>query len=77
MRPGPAAGLDGLAPGAALVVALESLSPAALAGEDLAAYVRACARVQNRGTARLLDGMHHLGRAEAGRTERRPGLETT
>ncbi|MDF2977094.1 MAG: nuclease, partial [Actinomycetospora sp.] len=75
VRPGPAAGLDGLAPGAELVDALERLSPAALREEDLASYVRACARVQSRGTARLLDGLHHLGRAEAGRTERRPGLD--
>ncbi len=75
VRLGLPARLDGLAPGAELVAALDELSPAALTGEDLAAYVRACARVQNRGTARLLEGMHHLGRAQAGRTERHSALD--
>ena len=75
VRLGLPATLDALAPGAELVAALDGLSPAALTGEDLAAYVRACARVQNRGTARLLEGMHHLGRAQAGRTDRHPALD--
>ena len=34
-----------------------------LTGEDLGAYVRACQRALSRGTARLLEGLHHLGRA--------------
>jgi hypothetical protein len=68
--PGPVAGLDALAPDEALVAALEQASPALLAGEDLAAYVRGAARVLNRSTARLLEGLHHLGRAQQGRTER-------
>ena len=36
----------------------------------LAAYVRGRWRLQNRATAELLEGIHHLGRAQAGRTER-------
>ena len=75
VRLGVAAGLDALAPGAELVAALDELSPAALTGEDLAAYVRGCARVQGRGSARLLEGMHQLGRAQAGRLERHPELD--
>ncbi|MDD7942612.1 DUF222 domain-containing protein [Actinomycetospora lutea] len=67
--------LDAVEPGPALVAALEELAPDTLCGEDLAAYVRACARVNNRGTARVLEGMHHLGRARAGRTERHAGLD--
>ena len=57
-------------PGAELAAALEGLSPAALTGEDLAAYVRGRWRLQNRATAELLEGIHHLGRAQDGRTER-------
>ncbi|MDD7968369.1 HNH endonuclease signature motif containing protein [Actinomycetospora lemnae] len=75
LRPGLAAELDALAPGAELVAALERLSPAALTGEDLAAYLRACQRATSRGVARLLDGMHHLGRAQADRVDRRDGLD--
>ncbi|WP_433029601.1 DUF222 domain-containing protein [Actinomycetospora sp. CA-053990] len=70
VRVGLVAGLDALAPGAELAAALERLSPAALTGEDLAAYVRGRWRLQNRATAELLEGLHHLGRAQAGRTER-------
>ncbi|MFC5138413.1 DUF222 domain-containing protein [Actinomycetospora rhizophila] len=75
VRDGLAADLDALEPGPELVAALESVSPDTLSGEDLAAYVRGCARVNNRGTVRLLEGIHHLGRAQAGRTERRPVLD--
>ncbi len=70
VRVGLVAGLDALAPGAELAAALEGLSPAALTGEDLAAYVRGRWRLQNRATAELLEGIHHLGRAQDGRTER-------
>ncbi|MHC1560012.1 HNH endonuclease signature motif containing protein [Actinomycetospora sp. C-140] len=70
VRTGLPAALDALAPGAELVAALEGLSPAALTGDDLAAYLRACAREQSRGTARVLDAMHHLGRARADTTVR-------
>ncbi|MDD7921101.1 HNH endonuclease signature motif containing protein [Actinomycetospora callitridis] len=70
VRVGLVAELDALAPGAELAAALECLSPAALTGEDLAAYVRGRWRSQNRATAELLEGIHHLGRAQAGRTER-------
>ena len=70
VRVGLVAGLDALAPGAELAAALERLSPAALTGEDLAAYVRGRWRLQNRATAELLEGLHHLGRAQDGRTER-------
>ncbi|WP_433025650.1 DUF222 domain-containing protein [Actinomycetospora sp. CA-053990] len=69
-RSGLAAELDALPPGVGLVAALERLSPAALTGEDLAAYLRGCARAQNRGAARVLDAMHHLGRAQAQGCER-------
>ncbi|HWN25775.1 MAG TPA: DUF222 domain-containing protein [Actinomycetospora sp.] len=69
-RPGVATVLDGLDPGQELDGLLEELSPGALTGEDLAAYLRACARQQARGTARTLTAMHHLGRARAGETER-------
>ena len=71
VRVGLAAELDALAPGVGLVAALEDLPPAALAGEDLASYVRARWRVHNRATAELLEGLQHLGRAEAGCSERR------
>jgi hypothetical protein len=70
VRSGLAAELDALPPGVGLVAALERLSPAALTGEDLAAYLRGCARAQNRGAARVLDAMHHLGRAQAQGCER-------
>ncbi|WP_345424571.1 DUF222 domain-containing protein, partial [Actinomycetospora chlora] len=70
-----AAVLDVLAPGPGLDSALEELSPAALAGEDLAAYLRACARQQARADARTLTAMHHLGRARAGSTERYSGCD--
>ena len=73
VRPAVAAVLDGLDPGPELDGVLEELSPAALAGEDLAAYVRGCARQQARAEARSLTAMHHLGRARAGSTERYPG----
>jgi hypothetical protein len=70
VRSGRAAELDALPPGVELVAALERLSPAALTGEDLAAYLRGCARAQSRGAARVLDAMHHLGRAQAQGCER-------
>lgn len=70
VRVGLAAELDALAPGAGLAAALEALSPAALTGEDLGAYVRGRWRLANRASAELLEGIHHLGRAQAGRTER-------
>ncbi|GAA4738026.1 HNH endonuclease signature motif containing protein [Actinomycetospora chibensis] len=70
VRSGLAAELDALPPGVELVAALERLSPAALTGEDLAAYLRGCARAQSRGAARALDAMHHLGRAQAQGCER-------
>ena len=70
VRVGLVAELDALAPGAELAAALECLSPAALTGEDLAAYVRGRWRLQNRATAELLEGIHHLGRAQDGRSER-------
>jgi hypothetical protein len=75
IRVGLAAELESAAPDAGLVAALEDVEPAGLADEDLATYVRACQRALNRGTARLLAGLHHLGRAEAGRTDRRTGLD--
>ena len=75
VRSGLAAELDALAPGAELVAALERLSPAALTGEDLASYVRACARAQSQAAAGFLEAIHHLGRAQAGRTDRRPELD--
>ncbi len=68
--PGLVAELDALAPDEGLVAALEQTCPALLTGEDLAAYVRGSARVLNRATARLLEGLHHLGRAQEGSTER-------
>ena len=74
-RVGPLADPGSAVPDARLVAALEDTEPAGLTGEQLAAYVRACARAHNRSTARLLDALHHLGRAEAGRTDRRPGLD--
>ena len=75
VRSGLAAELDALAPGAGLVDALERLSPATLTGEDLASYVRACARAQSQAAAGFLEAIHHLGRAQAGRTDRRPELD--
>ena len=75
VRSGLAAELDALAPGAGLVDALERLSPAALTGEDLASYVRACARAQSQAAAGFLEAIHHLGRAQAGRTDRRAELD--
>jgi hypothetical protein len=75
VRSGLAAELDALAPGARLVDALERLSPATLTGEDLASYVRACARAQSQAAAGFLEAIHHLGRAQAGRTDRRPELD--
>ncbi|WP_433027902.1 DUF222 domain-containing protein [Actinomycetospora sp. CA-053990] len=75
VRSGLAAELDALAPGVGLVDALERLSPAALAGEDLASYVRACARAQSQAAAGFLEAIHHLGRAQAGRTDRRPEID--
>jgi len=75
VRSGLVAELDALAPGAELVAALERLSPAALTGEDLASYVRACARAQSQTAAGFLEAIHHLGRAQAGRTDRRPELD--
>ncbi|GAA4756097.1 hypothetical protein [Actinomycetospora chibensis] len=70
VRFGLGAGLDALAPGAELAAALDRVSAAALTGEDLAAYVRGRWRLLNRASAELLEGLHHLGRAQAGRTER-------
>ncbi|WP_433782932.1 DUF222 domain-containing protein [Actinomycetospora sp. CA-101289] len=70
LRPGVAAVLDGLGAGPQLEAAVEELSPAALTGDDLAAYLRACARQQARADARVFEAMHHLGRARAGTTER-------
>ncbi|GAA4771924.1 hypothetical protein GCM10023200_00290 [Actinomycetospora chlora] len=70
-----AAVLDGLDPGPELDAVLEGLSAAALAGEDLAAYLRACARQQARAESRTLTAMHHLGRARAGSTERYSGYD--
>ncbi|WP_345417944.1 HNH endonuclease signature motif containing protein [Actinomycetospora chlora] len=70
-----AAVLDGLAPGPELDSLLEGLSAGALAGEDLAAYLRACARQQARAESRTLTAMHHLGRARAGSTERFSGVD--
>jgi hypothetical protein len=75
VRSGLAAELDAHRPGVELVAALDRLSPGALTGDDLAAYLRACARVHNRDTAQLLDAMHHLGRAQADGVERRAGLD--
>ena len=75
VRSGLRAELDALAPGAELVAALEQLSPAALTGEDLASYVRACARAQSQAAAGFLEAIHHLGRAQAGRTDRRAELD--
>jgi hypothetical protein len=60
-----AAILDVLAPGPELDELLEDLSPAALTGDDLSAYLRACARQQARADARAFTAMHHLGRARA------------
>ena len=62
-------------PDAQLAGALEDVSPAALSGQDLAAYVRACWRVHNRASAVLFDALHHLGRAEADTSRRRPELD--
>ncbi|MHC1559613.1 HNH endonuclease signature motif containing protein [Actinomycetospora sp. C-140] len=62
-------------PDATLVAALEDVSPAALAGEALGAYVRDCWRAHNRATAVLFDALHHLGRAEADTCTRRPELD--
>ena len=70
VRSGRTAELDALPPGVELVAALERMSPAALTGDGLAAYLRGCARAQSRGAARLLDAMHHLGRAQAQGCER-------
>ncbi|WP_345413803.1 HNH endonuclease signature motif containing protein [Actinomycetospora chlora] len=70
-----AAVLDGLGPGPELDAVLEELSAAALSGEDLAAFLRACARQQARVEARTLTAMHHLGRARAGSTERYSGYD--
>ncbi|MEJ2889241.1 HNH endonuclease signature motif containing protein [Actinomycetospora aeridis] len=75
VRDGRMADLDALEAGPELLTALDALSPDTLIGEDLAAYVRASARLANHGTARLLDGMHHLGRAQEGRSERHAGLD--
>jgi hypothetical protein len=74
-RLGVAAVLDGLGPGPELDALLEELSPAALVGEDLAAYLRGCARQQARCEARSLTAMHHLGRARAGTTQRYSGCD--
>ncbi|GAA4784854.1 hypothetical protein GCM10023200_18260 [Actinomycetospora chlora] len=70
-----AALLDALGPGPELDSLLEELSAAALSGEDLAAYLRACARQQARSESRTLTAMHHLGRARAGSTERYQGRD--
>jgi hypothetical protein len=75
LRLGLAARLEAAAPDAGLVALLEGIEPATLTGEDLAAYVRARWRMHNRAEAQLLEGLHHLGRAEAGRTDRRPELD--
>ncbi|GAA4902213.1 uncharacterized protein DUF222 [Actinomycetospora succinea] len=75
VRDGLVADLDALSAGPELAAVLDDLSPDTLTGEELAAYVRACARLTNHGTARLLDAMHHLGRAQHGRTDRRQVLD--
>ncbi|WP_345417541.1 DUF222 domain-containing protein, partial [Actinomycetospora chlora] len=74
-RPSVAAVLDGLGPGPELDAVLDEFSAAALAGEDLAAYLRACARQQARAESRTLTAMHNLGRARAGSTERFSGVD--
>ncbi|WP_433783322.1 DUF222 domain-containing protein [Actinomycetospora sp. CA-101289] len=74
-RVGREADLESAVPDAALVARLEGVEPAGLTGDELAAYVRACARAQNRATAVLLDALHHLGRAQADRLDRRSGLD--
>ncbi|GAA4773234.1 hypothetical protein GCM10023200_02060 [Actinomycetospora chlora] len=75
VRPSVAVVLDGLGPGPELDAVLDEFSAAALAGEDLAAYLRACARQQARAESRTLTAMHHLGRARAGSTERYSGCD--
>ncbi|WP_133827585.1 DUF222 domain-containing protein [Actinomycetospora succinea] len=75
VRGGPVADLDALSAGPELLAVLDDLSPDTLTGDELAAYVRACARLTNHGTARLLDAMHHLGRAQHGRRDRRQVLD--
>ncbi|MDD7966808.1 HNH endonuclease signature motif containing protein [Actinomycetospora lemnae] len=75
LRPGLAAELPECALDARLVDRLDEVAPASLTGEDLAAYVRARWQLQSRATAQLLEALHHLGRAEAARTERRSGLD--
>ncbi|PVZ07678.1 HNH endonuclease signature motif containing protein [Actinomycetospora cinnamomea] len=74
-RPGLAAELGAAAPDAGLVGLLEGIDPATLGGEALGAHVQARWRVHNRAEAQLLEGLHHLGRAEDGRPGRRPELD--
>jgi hypothetical protein len=52
-----------------------AVDPAGLAGAEVVAFARQCARERNRATARFLTALHEAGRAEEGRRARRAVLD--